>query len=228
MGVFLFPVVILLNKTTYQMKRKIRIALTMMVLLLGVTAAAQERKMNTLFSSRLRSSGGYGALTNSFTKIRGDFANLSGFYGGWYINHRFLLGIGASASTNNLRVPAQFSTDPARNRTYQYGQFGLKTEYVLGSDKAFHIVLQALGGAGFTLQYERNNWHTDPQYNDVTDENWFVVAEPGVQLELNLFKWMRFSPGVSYRATFGSNAAGLKDKDLSAVAYSVSLKFGKF
>ena len=210
------------------MKEKIRTAITVMALLLGMSAAAQERKMNTLFSSGLRSSGGYGALTNSFTKIRGNFSNLSGFYGGWYINQRFLLGIGAAASTNNIKVPLQFSTNPARNRTYQYGQFGLKTEYVLGSDKALHIVLQAFGGAGFTLQYERNNWHTDPQYDDVTDENWFVVAEPGVQLELNLFKWMRFSPGVSYRAIFGSDGAGLKDKDLSAVSYSVTLKFGKF
>lgn len=210
------------------MKRKTRAAITMMVLLLSIATTAQERKVNTLFSSHLRSSGGYGSLTNSFTKIRGDFANLSGFYGGWYINHHFLLGIGASASTNNIKVPVQFSTNPARNRTYQYGQFGLMTEYVLGSDRSLHVVLQAFGGAGFTLQYERNNWHTDPQYNDVTDENWFVVAEPGVQLELNLFKWMRFSPGVSYRATFGSDAAGLKDKDLSAVSYSVTLKFGKF
>lgn len=210
------------------MKRQVQTAITIIALLLSSASIAQQRKVNTLFNSHIRSSGGYGAITNQFTQIRGDFANLSGFYGGWYINHHFLIGVGASASTNNIKVPLQFNSDPSRNKTYQYGQFGLMTEYVLGSDKTFHLVLQAFGGAGFSLQYERNNWHTNPQYNNITNEDWFVVAEPGVQLEMNLFKWMRFSPGVSYRATFGSDGAGLKDKDLSNVSYNATLKFGKF
>ncbi len=84
-----------------------------------------------------------------------------------------------------------------------------------------------MSGAGFTLQYSRNSFH-DRDYEDVRDENWFVVAEPGVQLEMNLFKWMRLSPGVSYRATFGSDGIGMKDKDLRAASYNITMKFGRF
>ena len=209
------------------MKKQMKVAIAIVALLISTGAMAQEGKIKTLFNTKSKSSGGYGAITNKFSTIRGKYVNMPGFYGGWYVNHRFLLGLGAAASTNDLRVPVQYSTDPAVNKTYEYGQFGLMTEYVLGSDKPVHLVLQAFGGAGFTLQYERHKWDNIDDESG-RDDNWFVVAEPGAQLELNLFKWMRFSPGVSYRVTFGSDGRGLKDKDLSALSYNVTLKFGRF
>lgn len=197
------------------------------ILLLASEAMAQSGKVNTIFKNDIRRSGGYGAATNSFTTIRGKYANIAGLYGGWFINQKFMLGLAMSATTNNLRVPASLAVDPDHNQTWQYGQFGLMTEYVLGSNKPVHLVFQLMSGAGFTLQYPRYGFH-DREYDDVHDENWFVVAEPGVQLEMNLFKWMRLSPGVSYRATFGSDGIGMKDKDLRAVNYSVTMKFGRF
>jgi hypothetical protein len=102
------------------------------------------------------------------------------------------------------------------------------TEYVIGSDKPVHLVVNLMTGAGFTLQYERFGYHNSSYQNDVHDQNWFFVAEPGVQVEVNLFKWMRFSPGISYRRSFGSNGRGLEDKDISGVSYNATLKFGKF
>jgi len=175
-------------------------------------------------------SGGYGALTNKFTFINGDFANLAGVYGGWYVNHKFLLGISAAAATNNIPVPDQYSVDPLRKMSYEYGQFGLITEYVWGSNKPVHLAFNLFSGAGFTVQYQRHDWENnhDWDHHDNKDENWFFVAEPGVQVEVNLFKWMRFSPGISYRAAFGSDAPGLSDSDLSNLTYNATLKFGKF
>jgi hypothetical protein len=205
------------------MKQTYKLMTLAFALLLGSTVTAQEVK--TIFKTRKLSSGGYGAATNRFTQIRGDFANLSGIYGGWFIDRRIMIGLAGSATTNNLRVPDAYSTDPTDTRTWQYGQFGLMTEYVVGSNRPIHLVFQAFGGAGFTLQYQRHDFHAD---DNATDQNWFVVAEPGVQLEVNLFKWMRVSPGVTYRRTFGSDGKGLKDKDLSGFTYGASLKFGKF
>jgi hypothetical protein len=210
------------------MKKQLRMGATAIAVLLSTVLVAQQGKVKTLFNSNLKSSGGYGAITNKFTKVRGEYANLSGLYGGWYINHKLMVGVGMAASTNNIPVPSQYSTNTANKRTYQYGQFGLMTEYVLNSDKPIHLVLQAFGGAGFTLQYERNQWHSGGNDPYTSDENWFTVVEPGVQLEMNLFKWMRFSPGISYRATFGSDGAGVKDKDMSGVSYNATLKFGRF
>jgi len=197
------------------------------VLLFTVQGKAQEGHVKTVFNSNLRSSGGYAALTNKFTTIRGDYTNLAGLYGGWFINHRMMIGIAAAASTNDLRVPDEFSTDRNERRTWQYGQFGLVSEYVMNSDKAVHLAFHLFGGAGFTLQYQRDDWDHN-SHNNTSDENWFVVAEPGVQLEINLFKWMRLSPGVSYRATFGSDGKGLNDSDLRGVSYNATIKFGRF
>lgn len=209
------------------MKKYVAIVMTMLAVAAWFPSEAQSGKVQTLFDGKRVSSGGYGAINSGFTTIRGKYTHMAGVYGGWYVNNRFMLGLGASASTNRLSVPDQFSAFTNRDMTWQYGQFGLMTEYVVGSDKPVHLVFQLFSGAGFTLQYERDGWH-GYDYDDVHDENWFVVAEPGVQLELNLFKWMRLSPGISYRATFGSEGLGLKDKDLSALSYRATLKFGKW
>lgn len=194
-------------------------------------AQDEAEPIQTVFKGSRWSSGGYGAITNSFTTIRGEYANLVGVYGGWFINRRFLLGIGGAALTNDIRVPEQYNTTPGETMSYEYGQFGLVTEYVLGSNKAFHLTFTMLAGAGFTVQYNRHDWdddhyHEDHDYNH--DENFFTVIEPGVQAEVNLLRWLRFSPGISYRKTFGSDGLGMDDKDLSNISYNVTLKFGKF
>lgn len=203
-----------------------RIVILLAIITISISLKAQEIK--TIFGGP-RSSGGYGALENKFTTIRGQYANISGIYGGWYLNHRFLIGVAASASTNNMIVPDQFSVQPGTHMTYQYGQFGMINEYAFGSNKAFHINFNLFTGAGFTLQYQRYGkdayaYNTQNNY----DENWFFVMEPGVQLEMNLLRWMRLSPGVSYRMTYGSNGLGLSDSDLTNTSYSITLKFGKF
>lgn len=189
-----------------------------------------EPRMGTLFRGNRQASGGYGAITNKFTTINGEFANLAGLYGGWYINHKFMIGAGAAALTNNIKVPVVDRIDPTRDLSYMYGQVGAVAEYVLASNRTFHVAFSMFAGAGFTIQYERHEWERDDyEWDDAAeDEDWFVVAEPGVMAEINVTRWMRFSPGVSYRATFGSDGKGLGDSALSNITYNATLKFGRF
>ena len=191
----------------------------------------KDNSIETVFRGGATSVRGYGALTNKFSSIRGDYANLVGAYGGVFINHKFMIGVGGAAMTNRLNVPMEYSTDPLRDLNYEYGQFGLVTEYVIGSNKAFHVAFNLFSGAGFTLQNDRDEWDDD-EYDwddkETRDTNWFFVAEPGVQFEINVFKWMRFSPGISYRAAFGSDGLGMRDSDISNISYNATLKFGRF
>ncbi len=212
------------------MKTKSKVSALIVIFLCATGVYAQDSDhVQTVFSGS-KASGGYGALNNKFTAIGGDYANLVEVYGGWYINHKFLLGIGAGATTNFIPVGAEHSVDPLRRMSYEYGQVGLVTEYVFGSNKTFHLAFHLFSGAGFTFQYERYDWQNhDYNYGGQEyDENWFFVAEPGVQIEMNILKWMRFSPGISYRAAFGSDAPGLTDGALSDISYNATLKFGKF
>ncbi len=194
--------------------------------------AQEDYHIRTLFnSSPHRGSGGYAALSNKFTRINGNYANMVELYGGWYINHSFLLGVSGSAVTNDIPVPSQYSVDAENQMSYEYGQFGLMTEYTLWSNRAIHVSFHAMNGAGFTVQYQRHNSEDDFDWDyekNPRDSNWFFVTEPGVKVEMNVFRWMRFSPGISYRAAFGSNAPGLKDKDISGTSLNLTLKFGKF
>src|SRR3989337_2389174 len=102
------------------MKRQLQLMVIVIMSVCSMQATAQDGNVKTIFKGNLRSSGGYAAISNKFTTIRGDYTNLAGLYGGWYINPRMRIGLGAAASTNNLRVPQQFSTDPNQNRTWQY------------------------------------------------------------------------------------------------------------
>ncbi len=196
-------------------------------------ASSANAQIQTIFGSG-RPVGGYGAIANKFTSIGSGYANMTEVYGGVYLGKRLMLGAGFAATTNYIAVPSQYSIDPLRRMSYEYAQAGMMTEYVMGSDKAIHVAFNLFTGAGFTMQYERPDWRHDfnnnydnyPGYTG--NENLFFVAEPGVQLEVNVFKWMRFSPGISYRATFGSTGAGLTDADLSKLSYNATLKFGKF
>jgi hypothetical protein len=190
-----------------------------------------QEEINTVFKSSPRARiSGYGVISNKFTSIDGNYMNLSEIYGGVYLNRRVMIGVGGAASTNNLPVPDQFSSVEGRKLSYQYVQFGLYTEYVIGSNKAIHPVVHLFAGPGLTVQYDRHDWDDfdEMDEHENRDENWFMVAEPGVQIEINVFRWMRFSPGVSYRMAFGNDASGLSDSKLSGMSFNASLKFGRF
>jgi hypothetical protein len=193
-----------------------------------IVQSVSAQEIQTLFGPG-KTTGGYGALTNKFTTIGGEFANISEVYGGVFINRRWMLGLAFAGSTNDIRVPMEYSVNSQQPMTYQYGQGGLKLERVIGSNKPIHVVLDLFTGVGFTAQYDRYNWHSN-NFDTFShhDENWFYVVEPGVQLEMNLFRWMRLSPGISYRNTSHSSSLGLKDSDLSDWSYNVTLKFGGF
>lgn len=201
------------------------------ILLIGsLQIVKAQENIQTIFNGP-GASGGYGAISNKFTTINGEFANMVEVYGGWYINHKFLLGAGAAATTNYIEVPAAYSTMPGLRMSYGYGQVGLVTEYAIASNRSVHVNFRLMTGAGFTLQYHRPSWN-EWEYYDYHDydhdENWFFVVEPGIQVELNLLRWMRFSPGISYRFTDGSEAQGLSDNDLRGASVNLTLKFGKF
>jgi hypothetical protein len=206
--------------------RTAKLALICILLLAGV---AQAQENETIFKkSPIRRSGGYVAISNKFTTIDGQFANMPGIYGGWFINRKLMLGLGAAATTNYIPVPATFHNFPADKMTYQFGQFGLMTEYVVASTKKVHFAVNLLTGSGFTMQYDREEFD-DWDFDDYDDEpNFFFLMEPGVQVELNLLKWMRFSPGISYRHAFGGNGNGLSASNLSHLSYNLTLKFGAF
>ncbi len=131
------------------MKSKIFFSFILICTIYTTLAQSQDYAINTVFSSKgVRASGAYGALSNKFTSINGQQANLVEVYGGWYVNHKFLLGLAFAGVTNDIPVAPQFSALPGTSMSYEYGQVGLMTEYVIASNKAVHLAFQLFSGAG--------------------------------------------------------------------------------
>jgi hypothetical protein len=212
--------------------KNIFLAFTFILAICAATDSVAQENQTIFRNSGIHRSGGYAAISNKFTKINGEFANMAEIYGGWFVNQRFLLGVSAAGTTNYIPVPLQNQQFPGRKMTYQYGQLGLMTEYVVASTKMIHFNVNLMTGTGFTLQYDRrehDDWDFDwDDRDDDQDARFFFVMEPGVQVEFNVLKWMRFSPGVSYRKAFNAKGNGLTDGDLSNVSYNLTLKFGRF
>lgn len=212
------------------MKKQFAALLALILVATVSTSSFAQEEIRTVFKGPNRVTA-FGALTNKFTRIDDQYVNLAGVYGGVYLNRRLFIGVGGAASTNDVPVPSQFSAVPGRSLSYQYVQFGLVTEVVMGSNRAIHPVFHLFAGPGLTVQYDRYDWDEWEHWDDDAshrDENWFMVAEPGIALEINLFKWMRFTPGVSYRFAYGQESRGLSDSKLGGTTLNLTLKFGKF
>lgn len=198
----------------------------------GLRKQYQRDEIRTLFGNRGYASGGYGAISNKFSTINGEPANIVELYGGWYVNHWFFIGAGGAASTNNIPVPHAHRTVQNLRMSYEYGQAGLMTEYIIASNRAIHLGFQLFAGGGFTLQYDRQRIEDNndfDQYQDYDhDVNWFPVVEPGVKVEMNVFRWLRLCPGVSYRLVHGSDGRGLNDDDINGMNVNITMKIGKF
>lgn len=74
--------IVILKKIINKMKQKLSPLLTGVLILLCTSVIAQKNDVQTVFKKGARSSGGYGALTNQFSTIRGKYVNMAGLYGG--------------------------------------------------------------------------------------------------------------------------------------------------
>jgi hypothetical protein len=62
----------------------------------------------------------------------------------------------------------------------------------------------------------------------VYDANAFFVLEPGVEIEMNVARFMRISIGGSYRLTSKLDLMNTDPNALRGFSGNLSLKFGKF
>jgi hypothetical protein len=162
--------------------------------------------------------GGYGALVVSFTELNDDFGVLVGGRGGLIINHAFVIGGGGYGLANEVDV---IGTPPRDNSLLDFGYGGVLLGYVIGSRKLLHLSIHTLIGAGGACL-------RTGIYDVWYDDDAFFVAEPGVDLILNVTKHFRMGVGGSYRYVYGVDLDGLSDGDLSGPSASMIFKVGSF
>lgn len=197
-------------------------------------AMAQEEPMRTLFSGGITHNGGWGAPTATYTRIMDQDAMLAGIRGGWIIDHRFTLGIAGQGLVTKVsnpgygRQPLDIGQLPQGDAQFFLGYGGLLLEPVIAYRSPVHIALPIIIGAGGCGYYYSDQIFSDDPYFEVIDSQGFFLLEPGVELEMNVIRLVRFGLGLSYRFTSNLDLPGTSATALHGWNAGISVKVGSF
>lgn len=144
----------------------------------------------------------------------------------WIFGHSVGLGFGATGFINEYHYDINIGKDVFV--TGGYG--GIIIEPILLPKFPVHLSFPVMLGAGGIsyITREVNTYH-----NMVEDSKVFLIAEPAVELELNVTRHFRIAFGTSYKFTtpfnVGTNAASVVNPDaLQNWSYMMTFKFGRF
>ena len=211
------------------MKTRVSIQISCLLIALMITPAAMAQE-ETLLGGGPVEHGGFGAPVVKYSPVRGEPAVFVGAYGGWLINHSFLLGLGGYGLVSSIE-PAEgagpFYLLPYVPRI-QMGYGGLVLEYIASPEKLVHFSFWMLIGGGEVVYTQWDWWNDDwhDSYHGPADQ--FFVFEPGANVEVNVTSFFRVAAGASYRLVNGIQLQGLSNTDLSGPALNLALKFGSF
>jgi len=200
------------------------------------SAGETDSPHKTLFGGNKFSIGGWGALDiKGGQSFNNEFGMLIGGKGGVLLDHRLTIGLAGYGLVPFQKLDAPrniYNEKPYLN--FSYG--GLYLEYTVLPFEVFHFSASCIiGGGGAGYAYPRYNddidFDEDWHYSfDPIDANPLFVIEPGINLEINVSKYMRMNIGASYRhiSAFEEPINDLKNTDLGGLNGNITFKFGKF
>ena len=216
-----------------------RLNIILVLMALSFSAFAQEKEVEkeveksefkTIFGNKdgSRHNGGYGGISTGYSQIGGRDAILIGGHGAYLINGKFGIGI----SGTGFMTDKTYDQDLGANFILAGGYGGLRLEYIINPDSPVNVSIPVvIGGGG--ISYTRTN--NDFSYYNSLDEEAFFLFEPGIEIQLNVVKFMRMSFGASYRfssevaSDYLDNVVDLIPNDpISGFTGTISFKFGKF
>ncbi len=213
--------------------------LFLMILFASFIATAQEEpsvnsdQIGTLFGKNKDAKlGWFVGLDNGYTQFGSRDVHMSGLNAGLIVNHNFSIGLSGSGWTNRNSMYYCNVTDSTG--AYLEGGFGrFILEYTLNPQSAIHLTFPLLiGGGGASYINDADNWEWDEDdwdtYHKNLDTDIFFSVEPGIRAEVNVFKFMRFNAGVSYRYVSGLELINTSSTMMNNFSFMAGLKFGKF
>jgi hypothetical protein len=204
------------------------IILFVIISLSGDLVRAQETtnepEMQTLFGNKKYTFGGMGGVQFGFSKFNGKDAMLAGARGGVVINHSLVLGM---AGWGFASIPVFSNIDGNALGYLEGGYGGLLIEPIIMSKKVMHLSVPIIVGVGDLMYLKKVNRNISDLSNMI-DSDPFFILEPGLELELNLLKFMRVAAGASYHWSPNLDLVSTPSNPFNGFTASISLKFGKF
>jgi hypothetical protein len=212
---------------------------------------APSEKMNTLFNNAknpVKYVGISFASEFQYGSLAGQFAPMSGGAAMLHINKKIELGIATYGTVNRSFAPTALSATNKFNMNVMYG--GLKFEYTPKPNAAIHVSFPLLIGGGMarvdSVGLKSNTWYGGGRgkgrdgyrYDSKNGGNnaAFMVIQPGVNIEANVFRFAKIYLGASYRIvpTLTSSTANtaayptLTTSQLSGLNVNIGAKVGIF
>jgi len=187
------------------------------LLALLITAPVLADEPDVLFGGKVK----HGVFFAPVLKIsqQGDnIGIMTGSRCGWILNHSYMIGVGSYQLIGKINIDPDLIDLPD---SYDMNYSGLELEYIRSSNRLLHYSIYSLLGAGL-LNY------VDDDFYLYGAEDVFFVFEPGVNVTLNLHKYIRVNLLTSYRMVADVDLEGLSNKDLNGVNATLTLSFGWF
>ena len=141
------------------------------------------------------------------TKIGDQMSGLAGFQLGPSFGHSFYIGIAGYGLLNNVEAKNQ------NVKTFGFWDAGVVMDYTFFHNKLIHPSLGLFMGYG-QLTPENNS----------NSANLFI-ADPGINVMINICSGLEFGLGCSYRFVTGSNFIDLSDSSLSGITGSIFIRW---
>ena len=142
----------------------------------------------------------------------------------------YSLNVGAAGYGTPTRVYYQPSLEftPKDDLFLEMDHGGFFVELASFVEKLVDLNLPVIIGEGWAAVSNVDYFPNDDDYDSfyLSNESLFFMVEPGVNLELNLARNMRFTLGGSYRFVSGSDMENVSDDDLEALALGTGIRVG--
>ena len=203
------------------------------------TTLANSNELKTLLTfPKINTVGIYAVPEYQFGSLAGQFTSMGGGSVMVSLNKKLSLGVSGYSNFTNFS-PSQISEDPSLQLRAEFG--GGKLEYTLNPNSPVHVSFPLLIGGGHASvdsagshgMEARHQYSYDDHHHTHGNEISFLVIQPGINVEVNLFPFMKIFAGTSYRIVSGGESITTNTAiespwlgQLHGLSFSAGIKIG--
>lgn len=198
-------------------------------ILLGfITSYSYAQEAQTLFGNvGVEKVAGFGGPWLAFTELKGTSGAMIGGKGGAVFNDQIGFGLIGMGFAGNVKFKGDdLNGDTNADLKAVYGAGGIFLEYIVGLPKLVHLSFPVnIMVGGVKVEQESSSTNNSDNEKEIESSSLFVL-EPGLNLELNVSRYLILGGNVSYRVVSGANLKNISDNNLSGLSVGVVIKFG--
>ena len=170
---------------------------TLLLALVGMTfgSVQAQTETQTLFGNGKVKT--WGILLNSqvqYAEVLGESVFFSNVKGGFVFNEKWVVGVNVGQSLHEIQ---RYNDLTMMTENLEFTQGGMYLEYRLFPHKLVHVSIPISVGV-LQTESEQDNFSPWGNYEDDREYTNFYL-EPGLNIELNVSKFIKFQVGASYR-----------------------------